>query len=100
MWQGVRTTQSKLGDRIGASVRSAQSASSLQLALENEKLLETQQAYIAALKSAGESGDDIVGFVFAVNGTAQQRRRLSVERAVPQDVDEAPDRERHRGDRP
>lgn len=68
VWQGVRTTQSKLGDRIGASIRSAQSASSLQLALENEKLLESQQAYINALKAAGENGDDIVGFVFAVNG--------------------------------
>ena len=53
---------------LGASVRSAQSASSLQLALENEKLIDAQKAYIKALKAAGESGDDIVGFVFAVNG--------------------------------
>ena len=53
---------------VGAPVRSAQSASSLQLALENEKLIDAQKAYINALKAAGESGDDIVGFVFAVNG--------------------------------
>ncbi len=42
--------------------------SSLQLALENEKLMDAQKVYIKALKAAGESGDDIVGFVFAVNG--------------------------------
>ena len=68
VWEGVRRTQAKLADKIGASVRSAQSASSLQLALENEKLMDVQQSYIKALKAAGESGDDIVGFVFAVNG--------------------------------
>ncbi len=68
VWEGVRRTQAKLADKIGASVRSAQSASSLQLALENEKLMDAQQSYIKALKAAGESGDDIVGFVFAVNG--------------------------------
>jgi hypothetical protein len=68
VWEGVRRTQAKLTDRIGASVRSAQSASSLQLALENERLIDAQQGYIKALKAAGEKGDDIVGFVFAING--------------------------------
>ena len=68
VWEGVRRTQAKLADRIGAPVRSAQSASSLQLALENERLIDVQQGYIKALKAAGERGDDIVGFVFAVNG--------------------------------
>ena len=53
---------------IGAPVRSAQSASSLQLALENEQLIDVQQGYIKALKAAGENGDDIVGFAFAING--------------------------------
>jgi hypothetical protein len=53
---------------IGDKVNSAQSASSLQLALENEKLVNVQQAYIKALKAAGEADNDIVGYVFAVNG--------------------------------
>ena len=35
--------------------RSAQSASSLQLALENEKLVDAQKGYVKALKAAGES---------------------------------------------
>ena len=68
VWEGVRRTQAKLADHIGAPVRSAQSASSLQLALENERLIDVQQAYIKALKAAGENGDDIVGFAFAING--------------------------------
>jgi hypothetical protein len=69
VWDNVRATQSKLTRRLGAQVTSVQSASSLQLALENEKLVAAQQGYVDALKAAGESGDDIVGFAFAINGT-------------------------------
>jgi hypothetical protein len=68
VWEGVRKTQAKLSARVGAQVGSAQSASSLQLALENEKLIDAQKGYIQALKAAGESGDDIIGYVFAING--------------------------------
>jgi hypothetical protein len=68
VWDNVQKTQSRLTGNLGTSVRSTQSASSLQLALENEKLLDAQKAYINALKAAGENDDDIVGFVFAVNG--------------------------------
>jgi hypothetical protein len=68
VWANVRQTQAKLSSRVGAQVNSAQSASSLQLALENEKLIDAQRAYLNALKKAGEGDDDIVGYVFAVNG--------------------------------
>jgi hypothetical protein len=68
VWESVRKTQAKLTGNIGASIRSAQSASSLQLALDNEKLMDAQKLYVNALKAAGERGDDIVGFIFAVNG--------------------------------
>jgi hypothetical protein len=68
VWQSVRNTQAKLTGNLGAQVRSVQSGSSLQLALENEKLMDAQKGYSNALKAAGESGDDIVGFIFAVNG--------------------------------
>ena len=44
------------------------SPTSLQLSLENEKLKQVQAAYIGALQGAGESDDDIVGYVFAING--------------------------------
>jgi hypothetical protein len=69
VWDGVRKTQTLLTGSLGTQVRSLQSGSSLQLALENEKLMQAQAGYIEALRTAGESADDIVGFVFAVNGT-------------------------------
>jgi hypothetical protein len=69
VWDNVQKTQSRLTGNLGASVRSVQSASSLQLALESEKLMDAQKGYINALKAAGENEDDIVGFIFAVNGT-------------------------------
>jgi hypothetical protein len=68
VWDGVRKMQSKLSGSLGGSVNSAQSQSSLQLALENEKLVDAQQGYVKALKAAGEADGDIVGYVFAVNG--------------------------------
>ena len=68
VWDSVRKTQSTLARNLGSQVRSAQSASSLQLALENEKLIDAQKGYNKALQAAGERDDDIVGFIFAVNG--------------------------------
>jgi hypothetical protein len=69
VWDAVRDTQARLNSSLGAQVRSTQSASSLQLALENDKLVTAQRSYVGAIKAAGEAGDDIVGYVFAVNGT-------------------------------
>lgn len=68
VWDGVKLAQERLAAATGADVRSPQSASSLQLALENEKLAALRKAYVAALQAAGAKGDDIVGYVFAVNG--------------------------------
>jgi hypothetical protein len=68
VWDGVRKMQDKLSGSVGAPVNAAQSASSLQLALENEKLVGLQNTYLKALKALGEADRDIVGYVFAVNG--------------------------------
>src|ERR1700681_4907685 len=43
VWQSVRNTQAKPTGNLGAQVRSVQSGSSLQLALENEKLMDAQK---------------------------------------------------------
>ena len=53
---------------MNAPVASPQSASSLQLALENEKLKEARTAYVSALQAAGEKDADVVGYVVAING--------------------------------
>jgi hypothetical protein len=68
VWRSVERTQAKLAGSVGQPVAAPASSSSLQLALENRKLKETQAAYIKALKAAGEQDADTVGHVFAVNG--------------------------------
>lgn len=68
VWRSVRSVQDKLSTNLGAPVTAAASHSSLQLALENERLKDAQAAYTKALQGAGETEDDIVGYVFAVNG--------------------------------
>jgi hypothetical protein len=68
VWSAVSATQDRLARSVGASVAAPASPSSLQLSLESEKLKAVQTAYIDALQGAGEADDDIVGYVFAVNG--------------------------------
>src|SRR5262245_62458338 len=68
VWDGVRNLQSKLAAKVGAPVAAPESASSLQLALENKKLATEQKSYVEALKAAGEASDDVIGHVFAING--------------------------------
>ncbi len=68
VWNEVAEAQRKLSDNVGAQVRSAESESSLQLALENQKLKDAQSKYVSALKIEGEKADDVVGYVVAVNG--------------------------------
>src|SRR5262249_39731732 len=54
IWSKVRETQEKLSRSVGAPVAAAASPSSLQLSLENAKLMEVQAAYFDALRSAAE----------------------------------------------
>ena len=61
-------TQSKLSGSLATNVASQQSDTSLQLALENDKLKERRAAYVSALQDAGKGSDDIIGYAFAVNG--------------------------------
>jgi hypothetical protein len=68
IWALARKTQDRLSRSVGAPVAAPASPSSLQLSLENEKLKQAQAAYIAALQGGGDTGDDIVGYVFAING--------------------------------
>lgn len=68
IWRKVRKTQEGLSSNLGVTVNAAASQSSLQLALEHEKLEAAQSAYLAALQPAGEKESDVIGYVFAVNG--------------------------------
>ena len=68
VWKSVKETQDNLSRRLAAPVTAAQSPSSLQLSLENEKLKAAQDAYVKALDQSGLKEEDVVGFVFAING--------------------------------
>src|SRR4051812_3063480 len=68
VWRKVRKVQDGLSSNLGTTVNAAASQSSLQLALENEKLKDAQAAYIKALQGAGEKEDDVLGYAFALNG--------------------------------
>ncbi len=68
VWSSVAKTQQKLSGSLNADVAASASASSLQLSLENEKLQAVRRAYMDALLAAGENGEDIIGYAFAVNG--------------------------------
>jgi hypothetical protein len=68
VWEGVSKVHKRLEEKVGAPVTSPQSASSLQLSLENKKVIAAKQAYVDALRAPGEAQADIVGYVFAING--------------------------------
>lgn len=69
VWNEVAKTQRKLAAGLNAaSVAAPESASSLQLSLENQKLKDARAAYFAALEDKVKAEGDVVGLVFAVNG--------------------------------
>jgi hypothetical protein len=68
VWDSVATTQNKLSSGLNSQLYAPQSATSLQLTLENEKLKEARAAYTKSLEDAGLKDADIVGYVVAING--------------------------------
>lgn len=68
IWSKVAETQRKLGENLAAAVASRESATSLQLSLENQKVQEARAAYTSALDGKGTAEADVVGVVVAVNG--------------------------------
>ena len=68
MWDEIKRTQDKLTRSVGAPVIAPASPSSLQLSIETEKIKQAQEAYVKALEPAGEKENDIIGYVFAING--------------------------------
>lgn len=68
VWENVKVAQDRLSQNVGATVNSPVSASSLQLAVENEKVRESADAYINALSQIPNTKNDVIGYVFAING--------------------------------
>jgi hypothetical protein len=67
VWREVAENQAKLSRNLAAPVAAAESASSLQLTLENDRVKAGVEDYVRAL--SGRPGADVVGVAFAVNGT-------------------------------
>ena len=68
VWQSVTVAQEKLSRNVGARVNSTVSESSLQLAVENQKVQESADSYVNALSSIANRSEDVIGYVFAING--------------------------------
>lgn len=68
VWQAVAAEQERLGRKVGKSVQSPASATSLQLSLEDKALEKNRSLYQQALLPAGRRETDAVGFAYAING--------------------------------
>jgi hypothetical protein len=67
VWDGVAQAQQKLSNGLSVDVQAARSRSSLQLALENEKVQEATATFTKKLSSVIDGESDAIGFVFAIN---------------------------------
>jgi hypothetical protein len=68
VWENVKVAQDKLSSNVGTRVNSPVSESSLQLAVENRKVQETAESYINALSGVVQGKNDVIGYIFAING--------------------------------
>jgi hypothetical protein len=68
VWRNVTVVQDKLTSNLNVTVNSAQSPSSLQLSLENQKVKSTVDDYVKRLLPIVDKKQDVIGFAFAING--------------------------------
>jgi hypothetical protein len=68
VWKEVAHKQEMLGKAVGKSVKSDKSETSLQLTLEDKKLLRAVDTYTKKLTPLLKGKDDVIGFAFAING--------------------------------
>jgi hypothetical protein len=68
VWRKVEEAQSKLSRNVGASVNSAASRTSLQLSLENGKVVATAEEYVRKLSPVIAGKSDVIGYAFVING--------------------------------
>jgi hypothetical protein len=68
VWASVAAAQAEMGGKVGRSVRSAESETSLQLSLEDQKVKGTVDDYVRHLEKSLPGDQDVVGYAVAVNG--------------------------------
>ncbi|MFZ1702664.1 MAG: DUF6569 family protein [Pyrinomonadaceae bacterium] len=68
VWAKVGEAQAQLGKNVGGSVASSDSRSSLQLSLEDKKVVANIDEYVRALSGIADGKSDVIGYAFAING--------------------------------
>ena len=68
VWNEVEASQGKMSAAANTNVASDVSRSSLQLSLEHKAVRQNSGDYINALRDIVKGKDDVIGFVFAING--------------------------------
>lgn len=68
VWETVKVAQDKLGRNVGGSVQDQASVSSLELSVESPKVKATTAAYLKSLSGILQKKNDVIGYVFAING--------------------------------
>lgn len=68
VWNKVSEAQASLGKNVGGSVTTGSSASSLQLSLEDKKVVANVDEYVKKLGNIVDGKSDVIGYAFAVNG--------------------------------
>lgn len=68
VWSSVDKVQRKLQGNLGTDVRARESASSLQLTLEHERVRKSVEGYVKALADIVAAHPDAVGYAFAIGG--------------------------------
>lgn len=68
VWKEVEKSQEKLSSNVGGEVKSEASKTSLQLTLENKKVVETADEFINKLGGILDGKDDVIGYAFVING--------------------------------
>jgi hypothetical protein len=68
VWENVTVAQDKLSRNLSTTVNATESASSLQLAVENRKVRDASGGYTKALSGIVNGKNDVIGYAFAING--------------------------------
>ena len=68
VWNQVSEAQERLSKNIGGSVADSASSSSLQLSLENRRVVATVEEYIRNLGNLAAGKTDVIGYAMAING--------------------------------
>lgn len=68
VWTEVANAQKNISANVTVDVTANASASSLQLSLENKKLVKERDAFVKNLSDLMKGKSDVIGYAFAING--------------------------------